>query len=288
MGLRTRIQEGKLAKFAAMEAVFFFLGCELNAWLTWVMAMPAASISVDSPEESYVDMIEIAQHGEAILGIQEHLLKMPTQEELRGLRDKADVAEVERVTLCDTIRTMGAVETSLRNRIRDERHTHIEIERQFALVQEELTQSRMSHRQDREDSKKLEDFMTSNEKITAYVVDDKGCKQPVYWHGSINTKVFAAMADDGSGYDLRNITGVHAQCNCCNGFNHSWRTKLVGRDGESEPCLSRETLPKECLLPWRVKHPVSQNCARLILCCYNACLIGVFIIVGCFGLSIPG
>nr|GEZ89722.1 hypothetical protein [Tanacetum cinerariifolium] len=51
-----------------------------------VMARPAASISVDSPEESYVDRIEI--------------------------------------------------------------------------VQEELTQSRMSHRQDREDSKKLEDFMT--------------------------------------------------------------------------------------------------------------------------------
>nr|GFB72813.1 hypothetical protein [Tanacetum cinerariifolium] len=50
--------------------------------------------------------------------------------ELRALRDRIDVAEAEKATLRATIRTMGAVETSLRDRMRDERQTHIEIERQ--------------------------------------------------------------------------------------------------------------------------------------------------------------
>ncbi|GJS53414.1 hypothetical protein Tco_0626776 [Tanacetum coccineum] len=153
--------------------------------LVQVMDVPAVSVSVDSSEESFRDTIEIgvdvthpvpvtsavfpaatmvirlAQHGEAIQGIQEYLLEMPTQEELRTLRDRADIAEAERATLRAMIRTMGAVETSLHNRIRDERQTRIEIERQLALVQEELTQSRISHAQERENFKKLEDFMTS-------------------------------------------------------------------------------------------------------------------------------
>ncbi|GKD81910.1 hypothetical protein Tco_1348749 [Tanacetum coccineum] len=77
------------------------------------------------------------------------------------MRDRAYIAKVERATLRATIRTMGAVETILRNRMRDERQTRIEIEYQLALVQEELTQSRISHAQDRENFKKLGDFMTS-------------------------------------------------------------------------------------------------------------------------------
>ncbi|GKC86427.1 hypothetical protein Tco_1142144 [Tanacetum coccineum] len=149
------------------------------------MVAPVVSVSVDSLEESFGDTIEIgvdvthhmpitlavfpaltvvmrlAQHGETIRGIQERLLEMPTQEELRALRDRVDVVEAERATLHATIRTTGAIETSLRNCIRDKRQTRIEIERQLALVQEELTQSRMSYRQDREDFKKLKDFMTS-------------------------------------------------------------------------------------------------------------------------------
>ncbi|GJV37815.1 hypothetical protein Tco_1410292 [Tanacetum coccineum] len=149
------------------------------------MAAPAVSVSADSPEESFGDTTEIgmdvthpmpvtlavfpastvvirlAQHGEEIWGIQERLLETPTQEELRALRDRADIAEAERATLRATIRTMGVVEMSLCNRMKVERQTRIEIEHQLALVQEELTQSRISHRQDREDFKKLEDFMTS-------------------------------------------------------------------------------------------------------------------------------
>ncbi|GKB31882.1 hypothetical protein Tco_0871283 [Tanacetum coccineum] len=57
----------------------------------------------------------LAQHGEAIRGIQEHLIEDD-----------------------------GGIETVLCNRMRDERQTRIEIERQLALVQE-------SHRQDREE-----------------------------------------------------------------------------------------------------------------------------------------
>ncbi|GJR98335.1 hypothetical protein Tco_0270509 [Tanacetum coccineum] len=109
------------------------------------MAAPAVSVSDNSFEESFEDTIKIgvdvthlvpvtsavfpaatvvirlAQHGEAIQGIQEHLLEIPTQEELRALRDKEDIYKAERATLRATIRIMGAVEMSLYNRIRDER-----------------------------------------------------------------------------------------------------------------------------------------------------------------------
>ncbi|GKB10189.1 eukaryotic peptide chain release factor subunit 1-3 [Tanacetum coccineum] len=80
-------------------------------------------------------------------------------EELRALRDRVDVAKAESASLRATIRTIGAVEMVLRNRIRDERQTRIEIERQLASVQE-------SHHQDREDFKKLKEFMTSSTQWT--------------------------------------------------------------------------------------------------------------------------
>nr|GEW07958.1 hypothetical protein [Tanacetum cinerariifolium] len=72
-----------------------------------------------------------------------------------ALRDRVDVAEAESASLRAMIRTMVAVEMVLRNRMRDERQTCIEIEHQLASVQE-------SHRQDQEDFKKLKEFMTKN------------------------------------------------------------------------------------------------------------------------------
>ncbi|GJV10765.1 hypothetical protein Tco_1352306 [Tanacetum coccineum] len=93
----------------------------------------------------------LAQHGEAVRGIQEHLLEVPIQEELRALRDRVDVTEADNASLRATIRTMEAVETVLRNH---KRQARIEIERQLASVKE-------SHRQDREDFKKLKKFVTS-------------------------------------------------------------------------------------------------------------------------------
>ncbi|GKA55067.1 hypothetical protein Tco_0754016 [Tanacetum coccineum] len=142
------------------------------------MVAPTILVSTDSFERSFGDTIDIgvdvihplpvalvvfpvaivmmtlAQHGEEIRGIQEHLLEVPIQEELRALRDRVYVSEVESDSMCATIRTMGTVEMVLRYCMRDERQTRIEIERQLASVQE-------SHRQDREDFKKLKEFMTS-------------------------------------------------------------------------------------------------------------------------------
>ncbi|GKD74114.1 hypothetical protein Tco_1332396 [Tanacetum coccineum] len=142
------------------------------------MVVPTIPVSADSFEGGFEDTIDIgvdvihpvpvalvvfpvatvvmtlAQHGEAIRGIHDHLPEVPIQEELRALRDRVDVAEVESASLHATIKTMGEVETILCNRIMDERQTRIEIERQLASVQE-------SHRQDREDFKKLKGFITS-------------------------------------------------------------------------------------------------------------------------------
>ncbi|GJZ48007.1 hypothetical protein Tco_0601839 [Tanacetum coccineum] len=108
------------------------------------MAAPTIPVSADSFEGSFGDTIDI----------EEHLLEVPIHEELKALRDRVDVAEVESNSLRATIRTMRAVETVPRNRMRDERQTCIEIEHQLASVQE-------SHHQDREDFKKLKEFMTS-------------------------------------------------------------------------------------------------------------------------------
>ncbi|GJW20486.1 hypothetical protein Tco_0031108 [Tanacetum coccineum] len=110
---------------------------------------PAPVVAVAFPVATVVRIL--AQHGEAIRGIHEHLLGVPIQEELMALRFRVDVAEAENASLRDTIRTMEAIETVTRNH---ERLSRIEIERQLASVQE-------SHRQDREDFKKLKELVTN-------------------------------------------------------------------------------------------------------------------------------
>ncbi|GKE87617.1 hypothetical protein Tco_1565092 [Tanacetum coccineum] len=107
---------------------------------------PIPAVSVVFPAATVVTTL--AQHGEAIRGIQEHLLGVPIQEELTALRFRVDIAEVENASVRATVKIMEMV---TRNH---ERLARIEIERQLALVQE-------SHRQDREDIKKLKDFMTN-------------------------------------------------------------------------------------------------------------------------------
>ncbi|GJY08358.1 putative reverse transcriptase domain-containing protein [Tanacetum coccineum] len=92
-----------------------------------------------------------AQHGEAIRGIQEHLLGVPIQEELTALRFRADIAEAENASLRARIKTTEAIEKITRNR---ERQARVKIEQQLAAVQE-------SQRQDREDFRKLKELMTT-------------------------------------------------------------------------------------------------------------------------------
>ncbi|GKC37366.1 hypothetical protein Tco_1049750, partial [Tanacetum coccineum] len=110
---------------------------------------PAPVTTVAFPTTTIVR--KLAQHREAIRGIQEHLLGVPIQEELTALRFRVDIAEAENASLCAMIRTMEAIETVTRNH---ESQALIEIERQLASVQE-------SHRQDREDFKKLKELGTN-------------------------------------------------------------------------------------------------------------------------------
>ncbi|GJX15093.1 putative reverse transcriptase domain-containing protein [Tanacetum coccineum] len=88
--------------------------------LVAVVAFPTATV-----------MRTLAQHGEAIRGIQEHLLGVPIQEELTALRFRVDIVEAENTSLGATIRTMEAIKTVTRNH---ERLARIEIERQLSSV----------------------------------------------------------------------------------------------------------------------------------------------------------
>ncbi|GKF11786.1 hypothetical protein Tco_0049712 [Tanacetum coccineum] len=130
--------------------------------LVQVMAAPTIPVSADSAQGSFRDMINIdvdiihpepvaavafpvaavvrtlAQHEEAIRGIQEHLLGVIIQEELTALRFRVDIVELENASLRARIRTMEAIEMVIRNH---ERKARIEIERQLTVVQE-------SHRRD--------------------------------------------------------------------------------------------------------------------------------------------
>ncbi|GKB86823.1 hypothetical protein Tco_0959095, partial [Tanacetum coccineum] len=74
-----------------------------------------------------------AQHGEAIQGIQEHLLGVPIQKELTALRFRADIAEAENASLRARIKTTKAIEKITHNR---ERQARAKIEQQLAAVQE--------------------------------------------------------------------------------------------------------------------------------------------------------
>nr|GEW66464.1 hypothetical protein [Tanacetum cinerariifolium] len=84
------------------------------------VAFPAASV-----------MRTQAQHGEAIRGIQEHLLGVPIQEELTTLRFRVDIAEAENSSLRARIKTTEAIKKTTRNR---KRRAHVKIEQQLVAV----------------------------------------------------------------------------------------------------------------------------------------------------------
>ncbi|GJV93172.1 hypothetical protein Tco_1540985 [Tanacetum coccineum] len=95
-----------------------------------VVAFPAATV-----------VRTLAQHGEAIRGIQEHLLGVPIQEELMALRFRVDIAEAENASLRARIKTTEAIGKITRNR---ERQAREKMERQLGLIQEELESLRRS------------------------------------------------------------------------------------------------------------------------------------------------
>ncbi|GJY38816.1 hypothetical protein Tco_0425180 [Tanacetum coccineum] len=115
------------------------------------MAAPAVSVSTDSLEESFGETIEIGVDVTHPVPVTSAVFPASTVMMRLDQHGEAiqNIAEAERATLRATIRTMGAVESVLRDRMRDERQTRIEIELQLALVQEELIHSRISHAQDR-------------------------------------------------------------------------------------------------------------------------------------------
>ncbi|GJQ94872.1 hypothetical protein Tco_0006011 [Tanacetum coccineum] len=105
-----------------------------------VVAFPAAAIVRTQ-----------AQHGEAIRGIHQHLLGVSIQEELTALRFRVDITEAENASLRARIKTTEEIEKITRNR---ERQVRIKMQQQLAAVQE-------SQRQDREESRKLKELVTS-------------------------------------------------------------------------------------------------------------------------------
>ncbi|GJT12272.1 putative reverse transcriptase domain-containing protein [Tanacetum coccineum] len=97
-----------------------------------VVAFPAATI-----------VRTLAQHGEAIRGIQEQLVGVPIQEELMALRFRIDIAEAEIASLRARNKTTEAIEKITRNR---ERQAREKMEHQLSLIQEELESLRRSRR----------------------------------------------------------------------------------------------------------------------------------------------
>ncbi|GJX20334.1 hypothetical protein Tco_0223011 [Tanacetum coccineum] len=93
----------------------------------------------------------LTQHGEAIRGIQGHLQGVPINEEVSALRFRMCMAEEENASLRGKIKTMEATNTITH---RQEKRARMELERQLTSVHE-------AQRQDQENFKKLQDFVTS-------------------------------------------------------------------------------------------------------------------------------
>ncbi|GKE13929.1 hypothetical protein Tco_1421506, partial [Tanacetum coccineum] len=99
-------------------------------------------------------VVRLVEHEEAIQGMREHLLEMPTQrlkeikEELRVQGEREDVSRAEGITLRARVRSLKIIESRLRDIVRGEREARARIERHLDLVQKELRQSRMSYHHD--------------------------------------------------------------------------------------------------------------------------------------------
>nr|GEV21284.1 hypothetical protein [Tanacetum cinerariifolium] len=93
----------------------------------------------------------LAQRGDAIRGIYVHLQGVPIIEEMNSLRFRMGMAEEENASLRGSIKTMEAIDTITR---RQEKRARMKLKRQPTSVQE-------TQRQDQENFRRLQDFVTS-------------------------------------------------------------------------------------------------------------------------------
>nr|GFD37721.1 hypothetical protein [Tanacetum cinerariifolium] len=93
----------------------------------------------------------LAQHGEAIRGIHGHLEGVHINEEINSLRFRMGMVEEENASLRGSIKTTEAIDTITR---RQEKRARTKLKRQLTSVQE-------SQRQDQENFRKLQEFVTS-------------------------------------------------------------------------------------------------------------------------------
>ncbi|GJU58136.1 reverse transcriptase domain-containing protein [Tanacetum coccineum] len=96
----------------------------------------------------------LAQQGEAIRGMQGHLLRVTIHDELISLRYRVDIVVAENASLRARIKTTEAIDKVTRNH---ERQARIKIEQQLATV----VAVQESRRQDREDFRKFKELVTS-------------------------------------------------------------------------------------------------------------------------------
>ncbi|GJV88697.1 hypothetical protein Tco_1532635 [Tanacetum coccineum] len=80
-------------------------------------------------------MRTLAQHGEALQGIYEHLQGVHIDEDVSALRFKVEIVESENASLLGRIKTLEAINTITRSQ---ERRTRSRMEQQLALVEETL------------------------------------------------------------------------------------------------------------------------------------------------------
>ncbi|GKA70217.1 hypothetical protein Tco_0776281 [Tanacetum coccineum] len=66
------------------------------------------------------------------------------KEELLTLRERANRAQTEGITLLARVRSLELIETWLHNIVRDEREAREKMQRQLGLIQEELESLRRS------------------------------------------------------------------------------------------------------------------------------------------------
>nr|GEV29575.1 hypothetical protein [Tanacetum cinerariifolium] len=93
----------------------------------------------------------LAQHEEAIRGIHGHLEGVHINEEMNALRFRMGMVEEENASLRGSIKTMEAIDTITR---KQEKRARMELKRQLTSVQE-------YQRQDQENFRNLQEFVTS-------------------------------------------------------------------------------------------------------------------------------